>query len=152
MVPRSRWLMVSSSDRGAQYLFATAASPTALESGKYPFSVLGLGDIVIPGAFVTMLRQIDLERSVQPPLAGFIGKPYFTAGIVAYSAGLLACFAANSYSGVGQPALVYIVPALLFGSAATAVSRGESRELFAFESERAREAEAAMRNTQASGK
>lgn len=30
-------------------------------SHRYPFSVLGLGDIVVPGAFVSLLRQADLD-------------------------------------------------------------------------------------------
>ena len=33
-----------------------------------------------------------------------------TAGMLGYAAGLLATFAANTISGAGQPALVYIVP------------------------------------------
>jgi len=40
-------------------LFAGATVP---QDGKYPFSVLGLGDILAPGVFVAMLRQFDVER------------------------------------------------------------------------------------------
>ena len=31
--------------------------------GRYPFSVLGLGDVVVPGAFVGLLRELDKEQA-----------------------------------------------------------------------------------------
>lgn len=40
-------------------LFASNVIPP---EGKYPFGVLGLGDIVIPGIFLAMLRQFDIEK------------------------------------------------------------------------------------------
>ena len=42
-----------------KFLFAGATLP---EGGKYPFGVLGLGDIVIPGIFLAMLREFDIEN------------------------------------------------------------------------------------------
>ena len=59
-------------------LFA-GAGPTP--ERPYPFSVLGLGDIAIPGAFVALLRQFDVTRR------GDGGQqqgdaPYFTAGML----------------------------------------------------------------------
>ena len=58
---------------------------------------------------MALLRQFDVTRR------GDGGQqqgdaPYFTAGMLGYAAGLLATFAANTISGAGQPALVYIVP------------------------------------------
>jgi minor histocompatibility antigen H13 len=44
-----------------KFLFAGASVPE-VGSGKYPFGVLGLGDIVIPGVFLAMLREFDVER------------------------------------------------------------------------------------------
>lgn len=41
-------------------LFAGAALPEV--AGKYPFGVLGLGDIVVPGIFLSMLREFDIEN------------------------------------------------------------------------------------------
>jgi len=43
-----------------KFLFAGTALP--VDGGKYPFGVLGLGDIVIPGIFIAMLREFDVER------------------------------------------------------------------------------------------
>lgn len=43
-----------------KFLFAGTVLP--VEGGKYPFGVLGLGDIVIPGIFIAMLREFDVER------------------------------------------------------------------------------------------
>jgi minor histocompatibility antigen H13 len=59
-------------------------------------------------------------------------RPYFEAVIAAHAAGLLVAFAANSVTGLGQPALLYIVPATLGAVAATAVSRGEFGKVWKF--------------------
>ena len=123
---------------GAQFLFAAAR-----EAGdtRYPFSVLGLGDVVVPGAFVSLLRQVDLEglgpgQGRAEPSSG-VAFPYFYAGLAAYAAGLTTTFVANYLTKAGQPALVYIVPSLLITAAATAANRGEMQQLWLYKSQRA---------------
>ena len=133
-----------------QFLFAAVR-----EAGdtRYPFSVLGLGDIVVPGAFVSLLRQVDIDgleadtsgatpsarssAAKRGPDADFV---YFHAGVAAYAAGLAATFTANYVTKAGQPALVYIVPSLLLTAAATAAIRGELPQLLGYRSKRAEEA------------
>jgi minor histocompatibility antigen H13 len=124
-----------------QFLFAAVR-----EAGdtRYPFSVLGLGDVVVPGAFVSLLRQVDID-GLEADTGG--AKPaaktsevdfvYFYAGVGAYAAGLAATFVANYVTKAGQPALVYIVPSLLLTAVATAASRGELPQLLAYKSQRA---------------
>ena len=116
---------------------------------RYPFSVLGLGDVVVPGAFVSLLRQVDVDGleadtggakpSARPSAAktSEVDFVYFYAGVGAYAAGLAATFVANYVTKAGQPALVYIVPSLLLTAVATAASRGELPQLLAYKSQRA---------------
>jgi minor histocompatibility antigen H13 len=55
------------------------------------FSMLGLGDIVIPGFFLALLLRFDAERGAAVATDGAHGvfaKPYFTSGMAAYVAGL----------------------------------------------------------------
>ena len=57
--------------------------------------------------------------------------------LAAYAAGLAATFGANYFTKAGQPALVYIVPALLLTAGVKAVARGELGELLGYKSARA---------------
>jgi len=131
----------------AKFLFAAVR-----EAGdtRYPFSVLGLGDVVVPGAFVSLLRQVDVDgleadtsgvkpsaRSSATKRGSEVDFVYFYAGVGAYAAGLAATFVANYVTKAGQPALVYIVPSLLLTAVATAASRGELPQLLAYKSKRA---------------
>ncbi len=59
-------------------------------------------------------------------------RTYFGPVMAAYIAGLLAAFAANSITGLGQPALLYLCPLTLGAVAATAASRGELGRVWAF--------------------
>ena len=141
----------------AKFLFVAANRP----EGSYPFSVLGLGDLVVPGSFVSLMRNFDLDqaaaaaaqtatvpprwgrrskrrsaRAQDTPMGGLTG-PYFTSAMLAYAAGLSVTFAANYLTKAGQPALVYIVPSLLAAALITAFSRGEVQQLLDYRSARA---------------
>jgi hypothetical protein len=59
-------------------------------------------------------------------------RAYFTPVVGAYVVGLLAAFAANSITHLGQPALVYIVPSTLFAVFLTGLSRGELSRLWTY--------------------
>ena len=93
----------------ASFLFAAAR-----EAGdpRYPFSVLGLGDVVVPGAFVSLLREVDKDMDKDGLAADAAGAPttgpaqqlpYFYAGLGAYAAGLVTTFVANYVTKAGQP-------------------------------------------------
>ena len=148
----------------AKFLFAAMR-----ESGdtRYPFSILGLGDVVVPGAFISLMREVDRKAVARVPARarprapskgesrkgkaeldrgdrGWDSNRYFYSGIASYGAGLLLCFAANYITKTGQPALVYIVPSLLITACGLASSRGELAQLTAFESPRAAAAKEAM--------
>ena len=70
--------------------------------------MLGLGDIVIPGAFITLALRRDLFVSGhRNPYASF-AKPYFIASMVAYVLGLVTTVAIMHTFKAAQPALLYL--------------------------------------------
>ena len=122
----------------AKFLFAAVRE---VGDTRYPFSVLGLGDVVVPGAFISLLREVDTDgldadRSAGDGRSGG-GLPYFYAGLGAYAVGLCTTFVANYVTKAGQPALVYIVPSLLLAAGANALARGELQPLLQYKSTRA---------------
>jgi hypothetical protein len=56
----------------------------------YPFPVLGLGDVVIPGLFVRLMYTLD--KVLQPTRGS-----YFIIATFAYAIGLLLCFVVASF-------------------------------------------------------
>lgn len=95
------------------------------------YSMLGLGDVVIPGLLIALCLRFDLARHAiaHPkrdvgPRSSF-SKPYFVTAIVSYILGLVATIAAMVYSGTAQPALLYLSPTCILGPLATAAALGE---------------------------
>lgn len=95
---------------------------------SYPFSVLGLGDIVIPGLFVRLMSKVD--EVLQPK-----NLSYFNVATGAYALGLLACFGANEMFHNGQPALLYLDPSLVGGTLACAAVNNQVTDLWDFKEE-----------------
>ncbi|XP_064430657.1 signal peptide peptidase-like 2B isoform X12 [Mirounga angustirostris] len=91
------------------------ASPLAL--CDRPFSLLGFGDILVPGLLVAYCHRFDIQ--VQS------SRVYFVACTVAYGIGLLVTFMALALMQRGQPALLYLVPCTLVTSCALALWRRE---------------------------
>lgn len=94
----------------------------------YPFSVLGLGDVVIPGLFVRFMTKVD--EVLQPK-----SLSYFNVATFAYAVGLLACFAANEIYHNGQPALLYLDPSLVGSTLACAAVNNQVSDLWDFKEE-----------------
>jgi minor histocompatibility antigen H13 len=79
------------------------------------FTMLGLGDIVIPGVFVALALRYDHHRySKSSPQASFT-KPYFYSALAAYIFGLALTMTVMHVFGKAQPALLYLRSAILFG-------------------------------------
>eukprot|EP00798_Chlamydomonas_sp_ICE-L_P009838 gene9838-7723_t len=92
--------------------------------GKRPFSMLGLGDIVIPGIFVALILRYDVQH-------GFTSK-YFQTAFGGYVLGLgTTIFIMNTFNAA-QPALLYIVPCVLGCTFIHAWAAGEFKSLFDF--------------------
>ncbi|KAL3316918.1 hypothetical protein Ciccas_004427 [Cichlidogyrus casuarinus] len=81
-------------------------------------SMLGLGDIVIPGVFVAMLLRFDHRL-------GRNSYFYFYTGFLAYNLGLLMTFGAMLWFKHAQPALLYLSPLCTIVPSLAALVRGD---------------------------
>jgi len=93
----------------------TLSVPHVLDNGGY--SLLGLGDIVLPGLFIcytysfdTAVKESIIPRSIndeiiEPPKVG-----YFVIAFIGYIVGFVSTLLAFVIMEVGQPALLYLVP------------------------------------------
>uniref|UniRef100_A0AAR2J5H3 Signal peptide peptidase-like 2B n=1 Tax=Pygocentrus nattereri TaxID=42514 RepID=A0AAR2J5H3_PYGNA len=82
-----------------------------------PFSLLGFGDILVPGLLVAYCHRFDILMQSS--------RIYFLACTVGYGIGLLITFVALALMQMGQPALLYLVPCTLLTSLAVALWRKE---------------------------
>ncbi|VDD95739.1 unnamed protein product [Enterobius vermicularis] len=92
------------------------------------YAMLGLGDIVIPGIFIALLRRFD-HRIVSKNGTGK-SRYYFLATVFAYALGLSITMIVMHIFKAAQPALLYLVPACLLIPLALAAARGEALELW----------------------
>ena len=150
-------------DGPIKLLFPIPASQVA--PGGRSHSLLGLGDIAIPGMFIAFLLQFDAERALQASgiarvapqkentkegngdandevehnatlsISGNFPKPYFNASLFAYMLGLILTVVVMYSFESAQPALLYLVPAVLIMSFGQAILRGEVTPLLAYRTE-----------------
>lgn len=83
--------------------------------------MLGLGDIVIPGIFISLALRYDFSSHVTrtlkrdpdatPSHKDAYAKPYFFAVLIAYVAGLTTTVTIMHTFKAAQPALLYLCPA-----------------------------------------
>ncbi|KAJ1797042.1 hypothetical protein LPJ56_007054, partial [Coemansia sp. RSA 2599] len=115
--------------------------------GALKMTMLGLGDIIVPGVFLGLCLRFDrhlfLDRlgyAPDRPLPKALGgrrrgfafpTPYFNAGMAAYVAGLATTIAVMHVFKAAQPALLYLSPACILSVAATALVRGEVSQVMA---------------------
>ncbi|XP_062024456.1 signal peptide peptidase [Rosa rugosa] len=90
-----------------------------------PFSMLGLGDIVIPGIFVALALRFDVSR-------GKKGQ-YFNSAFLGYTVGLVLTIVVMNWFQAAQPALLYIVPAVIGFLATHCIWNGDVKPLLAFD-------------------
>eukprot|EP01095_Lingulamoeba_sp_RSL-Kostka_P006830 TRINITY_DN215_c1_g1_i1.p1 TRINITY_DN215_c1_g1~~TRINITY_DN215_c1_g1_i1.p1 ORF type:complete len:388 (+),score=97.65 TRINITY_DN215_c1_g1_i1:1394-2557(+) len=94
---------------------------------EFQFSMLGLGDIVIPGLFIALLLRYDYFRG---GLKSSYSKPYFFICFISYILGLVTTIGVMHIFEHAQPALLYLVPYCIFSSLFTGIIRGELGSLF----------------------
>lgn len=105
---------------------------------KAEFSLLGLGDIVVPGLFIAILMRFDaVSAKVNPKGAEHMSfpKPFFISNMIGYCAGLLTTVLIMYYFNAAQPALLYLVPACLGASLLMATATGKFNALCAYDEE-----------------
>ncbi|KAG6537411.1 signal peptide peptidase 2-like [Zingiber officinale] len=89
-----------------------------------PFSMLGLGDIVIPGIFVALALRFDVSRGKQ--------IRYFNSAFLGYTIGLVLTIIVMNWFQAAQPALLYIVPGVIGFLAAHCLWNGEVKSLLEY--------------------
>lgn len=101
-------------------------------------AMLGLGDIVVPALFLSLCLRFDLwsfhntNKGLSFHLARPYPKPYFTWGILSYTVGLVVTIAVMHVFKAGQPALLYLCPAIAGSTLLVAYARGELALLYSF--------------------
>ncbi|KAI3807909.1 hypothetical protein L1987_23846 [Smallanthus sonchifolius] len=90
-----------------------------------PFSMLGLGDIVIPGIFVALALRFDVSRGRN--------SQYFKSAFFGYAVGVVLTIVVMNWFQAAQPALLYIVPAVIGFLAAHCIWNGEVKPLLEFD-------------------
>ncbi|KAH7314699.1 hypothetical protein KP509_21G016600 [Ceratopteris richardii] len=90
-----------------------------------PYSMLGLGDIVIPGIFVALALRFDAAHGK--------GSNYFRSAFAGYIAGLGVTIVVMNWFQAAQPALLYIVPGVLGFLSIHCIINGEIKELLLFD-------------------
>ncbi|KAM6164374.1 signal peptide peptidase-like 2C [Rhynchocyon petersi] len=90
---------------------------SALTLCEQPFSILGFGDIMVPGLLVAYCHRFDIQVCSR--------HVYFMACTLAYALGLLVTFMAMIFMQTGQPALLYLISCTLITSLAVATRRQE---------------------------
>ncbi|CAO1635638.1 unnamed protein product [Sympodiomycopsis kandeliae] len=112
-------------------LSAISSAPT------WQMTMLGLGDIVIPGIYIALALRFDQHLYLRSLSAAQLNtftrrdtsfaKPYFTATLTAYIAGLATTMAIMHIFEAAQPALLYLSPACVAAIAIQALVRGETK-------------------------
>jgi minor histocompatibility antigen H13 len=119
--------VAKSFDAPIKLLFPRFPAAGAAAGAKPLFSMLGLGDIVIPGIFVAIVLRYDAAHAPG-------GRPrLFYSAFAGYVGGLAATIVVMNVFQAAQPALLYIVPALLAATFAHAAARGEASALMYWE-------------------
>ena len=124
--------------------------PKSLSANPPEFSLLGLGDIVIPGIFVALclrydvLRTIDVNKlkdlvkkgqseevvKIMQKQAATVPTPYFFGALIGYLVAIVTTVVVMLIFDHGQPALLYLVPGVMSSVVINAWRFGEITRLF----------------------
>jgi len=126
--------------------------PTDWSADPPKFSLLGLGDIVIPGIFMAMCLRYDILRSLNVRAVNDLAdkgdsqavldamkravqtapRPYFYGCVIGYVIAIITTVVIMLVFEHGQPALLYLVPACLGATLINACRFGELTKLFEY--------------------
>lgn len=134
--------------------------PKDLTAVPPQFSILGLGDIVIPGVFVSMALRYDFFRSLSQKKLndlvaaekkgdgetnGFMkyllsvkdscSKHYFTSVMFGYLVAIVTTVVIMIIFKHGQPALLYLVPGCLISNSLCGLAKGDFSAMWDFNEE-----------------
>jgi len=95
----------------------------ALSVCQQPYSLLGFGDILVPGMLVGFCHGFDLATSSRH-------KVYYVTTLVAYGVGLVVTFISLYLMASAQPALLYLVPFTVIPVCVLGFARSEMKALW----------------------
>jgi len=110
--------------------------PSMHNSGH--FSMLGLGDIVMPGLLLCFVLRYDAYKKAQilsaeagvPPPSNLNKISYFHCSLIGYFLGLLTATVSSEIFKAAQPALLYLVPFTLLPLLTMAYIKGDLRRMW----------------------
>lgn len=113
------------------------------------FSILGLGDLVIPGILSALSLKFDVDNALEEinkknegsPDLERLETPFFNYSLVGYFLGISATVWGMVVMNSGQPALLYLVPAMSLTLVVCAVRHGKVKALFGYSAEPEKETE-----------
>ncbi|XP_010598368.1 signal peptide peptidase-like 2A [Loxodonta africana] len=86
-----------------------------------PVSILGFGDIIVPGLLVAYCRRFDVQAG---------SSIYYVSSTIAYAVGMILTFVVLVLMKKGQPALLYLVPCTLITASVVAWRRKEMKKFW----------------------
>ncbi|KAM8907243.1 signal peptide peptidase-like 2A isoform 2-T2 [Lycaon pictus] len=87
-----------------------------------PVSILGFGDIIVPGLLVAYCRRFDVQTGSS--------SIYYVSSTIAYAVGMILTFVVLVLMKKGQPALLYLVPCTLVTASIVAWRRKEMKKFW----------------------
>jgi len=128
------WVFCSSAVFGKNVMVTVATGldvpikilvPLILAEGKdTQFTLIGLGDIVLPGLLLCFAMRFDDAKGLD------LRSNYFAVTMAGYCIGLTICEIIVGSFHWAQPAMIYLVPGTLIPFTLTAFRRGEISELW----------------------
>lgn len=99
------------------------------------FSMLGLGDMIVPGVFASLMLKFDLDNflsAFKTTDAAQIKTPYFWYQVLFYFIGIATTFVFMFVFEHPQPALLYLVPAATIGLLIPALQEKDRQKLLTY--------------------
>ncbi|XP_013010107.1 signal peptide peptidase-like 2A isoform X2 [Cavia porcellus] len=87
-----------------------------------PVSILGFGDIIVPGLLIAYCRRFDVQTGSS--------SIYYISSVIAYAFGMILTFVVLVLMKQGQPALLYLVPCTLITASVVAWRRKEMKKFW----------------------
>ena len=87
---------------------------------KSDFSTIGLGDIIIPGIFISLMLRFDIiqlinkNKKLNQLRMSYLNLKYFFNSLIGYFTGIFFSISTMIIFNHAQPALLFIVPIILF--------------------------------------
>ncbi|CAG8645983.1 30310_t:CDS:2, partial [Racocetra persica] len=98
------------------------------------FTMLGLGDIVVPGIYVALCLRFDhsnyLKKNPNASRNSAFPTPYFWNCFTAYILGLVTTIVVMHTFKAAQPALLYLSPACILSVLATGIIKNQLTDVF----------------------